>query len=64
MAPAESAKEFFDNLQTSIDPEKIKGINATYQWDIIDTGKWYATLTDDGATVSDDWLFCYWWWGL
>ena len=50
---AESAKEFFDNLQEAINPEKIKGINATYQWDISDAGKWYATLSDDGATVSE-----------
>ena len=50
---AESAKEFFDNLQASIKPEKIQGINATYQWDITDTGKWYATLSDDGATVAE-----------
>jgi putative sterol carrier protein len=50
---AESAKEFFDNLQAQINPEKIKGINATYQWDITDAGKWYAVLSDDGATVSE-----------
>lgn len=50
---AASAKEFFDGLQESIDIEKIKGINATYQWDIADTGKWYATLSDDGATVTE-----------
>lgn len=50
---AESAKEFFDNLQASLNPEKIKGINATYQWDIGEAGKWYAVLSDDGATVSE-----------
>ena len=50
---AETAKEFFDGLQEKIDPEKIKGINATYQWDIDDAGKWFATLTDEGATVGE-----------
>lgn len=50
---AESAKEFFDGMQENLDPEKIKGINATYQWDITGAGKWYAKLTDDGAEVSE-----------
>ena len=31
---AATAKEFFEGLQAHIDPEKIKGINATYQWDL------------------------------
>jgi putative sterol carrier protein len=50
---AATAKEFFEGLESKINPEKIKGINATYQWDITDAGKWYATLSDDGATVTE-----------
>lgn len=50
---AETAKEFFDGLQSSIDADKIKGINATYQWDIADAGKWYAKLSDGSVEVAE-----------
>lgn len=52
---ADTAAEFFAGLAAGIDPEKIKGINATYQWDITgdDGGKWYAALADGSATVSE-----------
>lgn len=50
---AESAKEFFDGLQEGIDLEKVKGINATYQWDIDGAGKWYAKISDDAVEVNE-----------
>ena len=50
---AESAKEFFDGMKENLDPEKIKGINATYQWDITGAGKWYAKFSDDSFEVSE-----------
>ena len=50
---ADTAKEFFDGLQAGIDPEKIKGIDATYQWDIEGAGKWYAKLSEGNVEVSE-----------
>lgn len=52
---AETCTEFFSGLQESIDPEKVKGIDATYQWDITgdDGGKWYAIFGDSGVEVSE-----------
>ena len=50
---ADTAKEFFDGLQDGIDKDKIKGIDATYQWDIADTGKWYAKLSDGNVEVGE-----------
>lgn len=53
---AESAKEFFDGMEAGIDTEKVKGINATYQWDITGDGggKWYAVFSDEnGVSVSE-----------
>lgn len=52
---AESCSEFFAELSNSVDPEKIKGIDATYQWDITgdDGGKWFATLSDTGIEVGE-----------
>jgi putative sterol carrier protein len=50
---AETAKEFFDGLAAGVDPEKLKGINATYQWDIEGAGKWYAVINDGDIDVSE-----------
>jgi len=52
---ADTCSEFFSGLQESIDPEKIKGIDATYQWDITGDGggKWYAKLSDSGVEVGE-----------
>lgn len=52
---ADTCSEFFSGLQESIDPEKVKGIDATYQWDITGDGggKWYAKLSDSGVEVSE-----------
>lgn len=52
---ADTCSEFFSGLQESIDPEKVKGINATYQWDITGGGggKWYVTLDDDSVEVTE-----------
>ena len=52
---AETPTEFFSGLQEAIDPEKIKGIDATYQWDITGDGggKWYAKLNEGSVEVSE-----------
>lgn len=52
---AETAAEFFAEMKDNIDPEKVKGINATYQWDITGDGggKWHATFSDDGVEVGE-----------
>jgi putative sterol carrier protein len=50
---ADTAKEFFEGLQASVDLEKVKGINATYQWDIDGAGKWYAKISDDAVEVAE-----------
>ena len=52
---AETCSEFFSGLQESIDPEKVKGIDATYQWDITGDGggKWWAKMNDGTVEVSE-----------
>jgi len=41
--------------QLGVDKEKVKGINATYQWDISgdNGGKWYAKLSEGNVEVSE-----------
>jgi len=52
---AETCTEFFSGMQEAIDPEKVKGIDATYQWDITGDGggKWYAVFAESGVEVSE-----------
>lgn len=47
----DTVAETFEQMK-GVDPEKIKDINATYQWDITgeDGGKWYAKF--DGGTAE------------
>lgn len=52
---ADTPAEFFEEMKTNLDVEKIKGINATYQWDITGDGggKWNASFSDDGFEVNE-----------
>lgn len=52
---ADTCAEFFNGLQESVDSEKIKGIDATYQWDVTGDGggKWFATLSEGSIEVSE-----------
>ncbi len=52
---ADTPAEFFGEMQANLDPEKIKGIDATYQWDITgdNGGKWWAKFSDGSAEVSE-----------
>lgn len=47
--------EFFSGLATNVDKEKIKGMNATYQWDITgdNGGKWNAKIADGDIAVNE-----------
>ena len=52
---AESCSEFFTELPNRIDKEKVKGINAVYQWDITGDGggKWNVAMKDGDVSVSE-----------
>lgn len=52
---AETAAEFFSGMKENLDPEKIKGIDATYQWDITgdDGGKWFAKFNEGQVEVAE-----------
>ena len=47
--------EFFSELQGKVDPTKIAGMNATYQFDISGDqgGTWHVKLADGAASVND-----------
>ena len=51
----ETVAEFFSGLKDRVDPEKVKDINATYQWDITgdDGGKWNVKLGEGDVEVKE-----------
>lgn len=52
---ADTPAEFFQELPNHVDKEKLKGMNATYQWDISgdNGGKWYVDINDGDINVSE-----------
>lgn len=52
---ADTPKEFFDQMAGRLDPNKVKDLNATYQWDITgdNGGKWYAKFAAGAAEVKE-----------
>ena len=52
---ADSAAEFFSSMKDNINPDKIKDLNATYQWDLTGEGggKWFAKFADGGVEVGE-----------
>ena len=53
-AMADSIDGFFSEIAEGIDPEKIKGLNATYQWKITGDGggNWFAVIGDGAVEVN------------
>ena len=51
---AATPSEYFSELPGKVNKDKIKGMNAIYQWDITgDTGgKWHVILKDDSLSIG------------
>ena len=50
---AQSAKEFFDGLESRVDPSKTAGMNATYLFDIEGAGRWTVAVDDGKVNVTE-----------
>jgi putative sterol carrier protein len=49
----ESPKEFFETLETRVDPAKAAGLNASYRFDIDGAGSWLVEVDDGKVSVSE-----------
>jgi putative sterol carrier protein len=51
---AESVEAFFNNLESRVDPEKTKGMNATFQFNITGDGggEWHVAFAEGQAKVQ------------
>jgi putative sterol carrier protein len=50
---AQSAREFFESLESRVDPGKTAGMNNSYVFDIEDTGTWKVDVTDGKVSVAE-----------
>lgn len=51
---AATPAEYFAELPGKVNKDKIKGMNAIYQWDITgdNGGKWHVILKDDNLAIG------------
>jgi len=48
-----SAKEFFDTLETRVDPARTAGMNNSYLFDIEGAGTWKVDVQDGNVAVTE-----------
>jgi putative sterol carrier protein len=51
---ADSPREFFESLETRVDPSKAAGMTASYLFVIDGAGTWHVDVDDGKVTVSED----------
>ena len=52
MTPA-SAREFFTQLEERIDPDRTRGMSATYRFEIENAGTWRLEVADGRVSVTE-----------
>ena len=50
---ADSSREFFETLESRVDPSKTAGMNNSYLFDIEGAGQWKVDVTDGRVSVSE-----------
>jgi putative sterol carrier protein len=50
---ADSVREFFETLETRLDPAKTRGTKATYRFDIAGAGSWRVAVDDGHVSVAE-----------
>jgi putative sterol carrier protein len=50
---ARSAREFFEGVESRIDPARTSGQRASYRFDIEGAGSWHVTIADGRTNVAE-----------
>ena len=50
----DSTREFFESLETRVDPAKAKGMTASYKFNIDGAGSWNVDVDDGRVTVIEN----------
>jgi putative sterol carrier protein len=48
-----SAREFFEGLESQVQPDQTKGVKNTYLFDIEEVGQWKVDVNDGQLTVTE-----------
>ncbi len=48
-----SAREFFESLESRVDPAKAAGVNNSYLFDIEGAGQWKVDVRDGNVEVTE-----------
>ena len=50
----DSPREFFETLESRVDPAKAAGMNASYRFEIDGAGTWIVNVDDGKVSVSEN----------
>ncbi|HEX3687853.1 MAG TPA: SCP2 sterol-binding domain-containing protein [Gaiellaceae bacterium] len=50
----DSPREFFESLESRVDPSRAAGMSASYKFDIDGAGSWNVEVDDGKLTVTED----------
>jgi putative sterol carrier protein len=50
----DNPREFFETLESRIDPSKAAGLTASYRCEIEGAGAWHVDVDDGKVTVTED----------
>jgi len=50
----DSPREFFETLESRVDPAKAAGMTASYRFEIDGAGNWTVDVDDGKVTVTED----------
>lgn len=50
----QSPREFFESLESRVDPAKAAGLNASYRFEIDGAGTWFVEVDDGKVSVSEN----------
>jgi putative sterol carrier protein len=50
----DSPREFFETLESRVDPVKAKGLTASYRFEIDGAGSWLVDVDDGKVSVSEN----------
>src|ERR1043166_9534342 len=50
----DSPREFFETLESRVDPAKAAGLTATYRFEIDGSGNWTVDVDDGKVSVSEN----------
>ena len=49
----ESAREFFEEAKHRIDPERTRGMRASYRFDVTGVGSWHLDVNDGEVALAE-----------